>query len=201
MLAQHEHGTGNQIVVVTLKSLQGYPIEEFGYRLGRHWEIGQKGRNNGAILLVAPNERKVRIEVGYGLEGQLTDAQSRSIIERDILPAFRRGDFQAGVLNGTSAMLRVLNGGGSTPARSSKALAWQEALAVGIALFLVLIGPVGAVIRLVLYGKPPRRVFVAASGGGSTGDSHGSRSAGGGGGGDFSGGGGDFGGGGASGSW
>jgi uncharacterized protein len=160
MLAQHEHGTGNQIVVVTLKSLQGYPIEEFGYRLGRHWEIGQKGRNNGAILLVAPNER-------------------------DILPAFRGGDFQAGVLNGTSAMLRVLNGGGSTPARSSKVLAWQEALAVGIALFLVLIGPVGAVIRLVLYGKPPRRVFVAASGGGSTGDSHGSGSAGGGGGGDF----------------
>src|SRR5271156_1592816 len=108
--ADHELSTGQQIVVVTVKSLQGYPIEQFGYQLGRNWGIGQKGRDNGAILLVAPTERKVRIEVGYGLEGTLTDAQSRIIIERSILPAFRRGDFNGGVLNGAQAMLQVLGG-------------------------------------------------------------------------------------------
>jgi len=109
-LAEQERATGQQIVVVTLKSLQGYPIEDFGYRLGRRWGIGQKGRDNGALLIVAPNERKVRIEVGYGLEDRLTDAQSRIIIEQVILPQFRRGDFNAGVVDGTAAMLRVLGG-------------------------------------------------------------------------------------------
>src|SRR5260370_6739415 len=109
-LAEQERATGQQIAVVTLKSLQGYPIEDFGYQLGRRWGIGQKGRDNGALLIVAPNERKVRIEVGYGLEGRLTDAQSRIIIEQVILPQFRRGDFNAGVIDGTAAMLRVLGG-------------------------------------------------------------------------------------------
>ena len=69
-----EEKTTNQLVVVTLRSLQGTSIEDYGYQLGRHWGIGQKGKNNGAVLIVAPNERKVRIEVGYGLEGWLTDA-------------------------------------------------------------------------------------------------------------------------------
>ncbi len=110
MLARHEQATGEQIVVATVKSLQGFSIEEFGYRLGRSWRIGQKGRDNGAILLVAPNERKVRIEVGYGLEGRLTDAQSRIIIEQVILPAFRNGDFNTGVEAGAAAMRRVLGG-------------------------------------------------------------------------------------------
>ncbi len=73
MLAEHERATGEQVVVVTLESLQGYPIEDYGYQLGRHWGIGQKGTNTGALLIVVPKERKVRIEVGYGLEGMLTD--------------------------------------------------------------------------------------------------------------------------------
>ncbi len=110
ILAQHERETGNQVVVITLKDLQGYTIEDFGYQLGRKWGIGQKEKNNGALLIVAPREHKVRIEVGYGLEGVLTDAASRAIIERDILPAFRRGDFNAGVLAGVTSMLRVLGG-------------------------------------------------------------------------------------------
>jgi uncharacterized membrane protein YgcG len=110
MLAEHERATGQQVVVVTLESLQGFPIEDYGYRLGRHWGIGQKGTNTGALLIVVPKERKVRIEVGYGLEGMLTDAASRVIIERDIVPNFRRGDFNAGVLAGTTSMLRVLGG-------------------------------------------------------------------------------------------
>ena len=108
MLAQHERTTGDQIVVATLDSLQGHSIEDYGYQLGRQWGIGQKGKNNGVVLIVAPHERKTRIEVGYGLEGQLTDAASRVIIEEKILPQFRAGDFNAGVLNGTAAILRTL---------------------------------------------------------------------------------------------
>jgi uncharacterized protein len=86
------------VVVVTLKSLGGFAIEDYGYRLGRHWEIGQKGKKTGAMLIVVPSEHKVRIEVGYGLEGKLTDAITRTTIEDDILPNFRRGDFNAGVV-------------------------------------------------------------------------------------------------------
>ena len=110
MLAGQEKKTGQQVVVVTLTSLQGYSIEDFGYQLGRHWRIGQKGLNNGVLLIVAPHERKVRIEVGYGLEGELTDAQCSQIIQQVILPEFRRGDFDAGVLKGTSAIFRVTGG-------------------------------------------------------------------------------------------
>ena len=97
-------------MVVTLTSLQGYTIEDYGYQLGRYWGIGQKGKNTGAMLIVAPKEHKVRIEVGYGLEGTLTDATSRTIIENDILPNFKRGDFNAGVLAGTKSILNVLGG-------------------------------------------------------------------------------------------
>ena len=92
MLEKHEQATGEQVVVVTLKSLGGYAIEDYGYQLGRKWGIGQKGKNTGAMLIVVPGEHKVRIEVGYGLEGKLTDAISRTIIDDDILSNFRRGD-------------------------------------------------------------------------------------------------------------
>lgn len=110
MLAERERATGDQVVVVTLASLQRYPIEEYGYDLGRYWGIGQKGKNNGALLIVAPNEHKVRIEVGYGLEGQLTDAKSRAIIDNYILPSFKRGDFNFGILAGATEMVRALGG-------------------------------------------------------------------------------------------
>src|SRR5918996_922498 len=109
-LARFETETTNQIVVVTLPSLQGLPIEEYGYQLGRHWGIGQAGKDNGALLIVAPEEREVRIEVGYGLEGELTDAQSRTIIETSILPHFRQGDFGAGIKAGVAAMIETLGG-------------------------------------------------------------------------------------------
>ena len=75
-LAALETSTGTQLVVATVPDLQGLEIEEYGYQLGRAWGIGQKGKNNGALLLVAPNERRVRNEAGYGLEGTLTDAMS-----------------------------------------------------------------------------------------------------------------------------
>src|SRR5215469_14630157 len=86
MLAQEEKQTTNQIVVVTLKSLQGYEIADYGYQLGRAWGIGQKKKDNGALIIVAPSEHKARIEVGYGLEGTLTDAASKVIIDRYMLP-------------------------------------------------------------------------------------------------------------------
>jgi uncharacterized protein len=92
MLEKHEQATGEQVVVVTLKSLGGYAIEDYGYQLGRKWGIGQKGKNTGAMLIVVPGEHKVRIEVGYVLEGKLTDAISRTILDDDILSNFRRDD-------------------------------------------------------------------------------------------------------------
>lgn len=110
LLAAHERESSNQVVVVTLKDLQGTTIEDYGYQLGRAWGIGQKGRDNGVLLIVAPNERKVRIEVGYGLEGTLTDALSHNIIQTVILPQFRKGDFQAGVLAGATAVTQAVQG-------------------------------------------------------------------------------------------
>lgn len=110
LLAQHEDETSNQIVIVTLQTLQGSSIEEYGYQLGRHWGIGQKGKNNGVLLIVAPNQRKVRIEVGYGLEGTLTDALSHSIIQDEVLPQFRKQNFVQGIKGGVNAILGVLKG-------------------------------------------------------------------------------------------
>ena len=107
-LAMLEQQTGDQLVVVTLPSLQDQEIEDFGYQLGRQWGIGQKENDGGALLIVAPNERKVRIEVGYGLEGVMTDAYSSLIIRNDILPAFRQGDYAAGILAGTDAIIAQL---------------------------------------------------------------------------------------------
>lgn len=110
MLQAHEQASTEQVVVVTVPNLQGYPIEDYGYQLGRHWGIGQEGEDNGALLIVAEEERKIRIEVGYGLEGRLTDADSSVIINRIITPAFRQGDFQSGIVNGAAAMIQVLGG-------------------------------------------------------------------------------------------
>src|ERR1700712_2780873 len=110
MLRAHEELTTEQVVVVTLPDLQGSTIEDYGYQLGRHWGIGQKGKDNGALLVVARDERKVRIEVGYGLEDRLTDAQSSVIISQIITPAFKTGNFSKGISDGVAAMLVVLGG-------------------------------------------------------------------------------------------
>ena len=110
LLAAHEQASSDQLVVVTLSDLQGLPIEDFGYQLGRHWGIGQQGKDNGVLLLVARDERKVRIEVGYGLEGTLTDAQAALIIQQKLLPAFKRGAYAEGISAGVDAILQVLGG-------------------------------------------------------------------------------------------
>src|SRR5262245_22257277 len=108
-LAEFETKTTGQLVVVTLKSLQGTSIEDYGYQLGRHWQIGQKEKNTGALLIVAPNERKVRIEVGYGFEGTLTDAVSRLIIENSITPRFRANDFAGGIGRGVDDIIQAVS--------------------------------------------------------------------------------------------
>ncbi len=109
-LASLEGTSSDQLAIVTLPSLQGFTIEDFGYRLGRHWGIGQAGKDNGVLLIVAPNERKVRIEVGKRLEPVMTDAMSRIIIENAILPGFRRGDFAGGIRAGVRDIKDVLLG-------------------------------------------------------------------------------------------
>ena len=103
-----EQASTRQLVVATVPDLQGYAIEDYGYRLGRAWGLGQKDANNGVILLVAPKERKVRIEVGYGLEPIVTDALSSVIINQTILPRFRDGDMAGGIVAGASAIAEQL---------------------------------------------------------------------------------------------
>ena len=218
-LANLEAKTGRQLVVVTLPSLQGYAIEDYGYQLGRAWGIGQKNQNNGALFLVAPSEHKVRVEVGYGLEPVLTDALSSVILQEKVLPKFRSGDVQGGVLDGTAALVQQLNlpddqakqnvaqAEASPPARHSHESPVSIIFTVVI-LFWVLSAFIGA-----LGGRRGRGVGGAGAwwllplllsgrggwGGGGFGGGGGGGFGGGGGG--FSGGGGSFGGGGASGSW
>ncbi|MEM8500746.1 MAG: TPM domain-containing protein [Pseudomonadota bacterium] len=115
LLNAHESETSNQLVVVTVADLQGYDIADYGYQLGRHWAIGGAENNNGVLLIIAPNERKMRIEVGYGLEGALTDGLSRTIIQREITPAFRAGKFDDGVLLGSNAIIRAIRGEYAAP--------------------------------------------------------------------------------------
>ncbi|HEX7885284.1 MAG TPA: TPM domain-containing protein [Phenylobacterium sp.] len=123
-LATLEQQTGHQLVVATLPDLQGYEIEDYGYQLLRTWGIGRKGQDDGAILIVAPNQRKVRIEVGYGLEPVLTDALSSLIIQRAILPAFKAGEMEKGVVDGTEAIARQI---GLPPDQQKAAIAQAEA--------------------------------------------------------------------------
>jgi uncharacterized protein len=196
LLAQQQKQTGDQVVVVTLKSLQGYPIEQYGYQLGRAWGIGQKGKNNGALIIVVPPERKVRIEVGYGLEGVLTDAQSDVIIEETMKPAFKQGNYDAGVYNGTLAVLHAI-GGANLNASPQPVEAQNNDRHSGghIPIFLIII------VIWIVFGRFLWPLFFLGGIGGGFGGGRGGFGGGGFGGGGFSGGGGSFGGGGASGSW
>jgi uncharacterized protein len=213
-----------QFVVATIPDLQGYPIEDYGYKLGRAWGIGQKDANNGIILIVAPNERKVRIEVGYGLEPIMTDALSQTIIDDQILPKFRSGDMAGGIMAGAQAIAEQMKAPPEAAEARVKAAAAEPQAArssgsssdgffaifwVVIILFFVL--PIifrGARGKKYRGGRGPVVLWGPGLGGG-WGSGGGSSSSGwssggsdwGGGGGGFSGGGGSFGGGGASGSW
>lgn len=190
-LDEFERASSIQLVVVTLPNLQGYEIEELGYQLGRHWGIGQKGKNNGALLIVAQAERKVRIEVGYGLEGALTDALSANIINAVILPQFKLGKFAEGIEQGSLAVMAALKGEYQPqPVRAKRsarggAMIWFLLVFVGMMFFRSFGGPGG-------FGGG-RGLFIPGGFGGGGGGGFS--------GGGFGGGGGSFGGGGASGGW
>lgn len=220
-LAGLETRTNRQLVVATLNSLEGYEISDYGYRLGRHWALGQDGKgesekDNGAILIVAPNERKMRIEVGYGLEPILTDGLSSSIIRNSITPAFKAGDFPGGINAGVDRIVTQLE----LPADEAEKIAsaarqnrqQDEGFPIGAIIFLLFF--IFFVVLPILRslkggGKKHRRggyggpVIIWGGGGDWGGGSSGGSSWGGssGGFGGFSGGGGSFGGGGASGGW
>jgi uncharacterized protein len=210
-LAALEKQTSIQLVVATVPDLQGYEIDEYGYQLGRTWGIGQKGKNNGALLLVAPNERKVRIEVGYGLEGTLTDALTSQIIRRDIIPRFKAGDMAGGVVAGSDAIIKLVE----LPPEARRMAAAEAAQAqaeddsgpsLGFVIWLVII--LIWLFFAISRGRRGRRsgpviIWGPGMGGGWGGGSGGGGGWGGGGfgGGGFGGGGGGFGGGGSSGGW
>ena len=139
-LAAHETRTGNQVAVLTLPSLEGEPLEPYAHRVATTWKLGQKGTDNGALLLVALKERKVRIEVGYGLEGTLTDARSAQIIRNEIVPHFRAGDLPGGVTAGVEAILKAIEGDYQAPERPSAPAGGEDM--VGQILTALLVGVV-----------------------------------------------------------
>ena len=212
-LAALEQKNGDQLVVVTLPSLQGYEIADYGYQLGRAWGIGQKGKDTGAIFIVVPSEHKVRIEVGYGLEPVLTDAMSSVILQSAVLPKFRTGDVEGGITAGTDAIVQQLGLDPATAAANVQAATQQADTGPASAPpFRV---PVGLIIILLVFVLPAligrfgfgggglwALPFLFMGGGGYRGGGFGDGGGGfGGGGGGFGGGGGSFGGGGASGGW
>ena len=207
-LADLEQKTGHQLVVATVPDLQGDEIEDYGYQLGRAWQLGRKGVNDGAILLVAPNQRKVRIEVGYGLEPVLTDALSNVILQRKVLPAFRAGNMEQGVVDGTEALIAQL----SLPDEQAKANVAQAAAQPqpsqgpsgrqGIPVIFIILIVIFVLSRALRGGGAWWLPFLFMGGrGGGWGGGRGDGGGWSGGGGGFSGGGGSFGGGGSSGSW
>ena len=204
-----EDTTTVQLVVATVPDLQGYEIDEYGYQLGRAWGIGQKGQNNGAILLVAPNDRKVRIEVGYGLEGVLTDALTSQIIRRDIIPRFKAGDIPGGVMAGSDTLIKLLElppAERAAAAQAAAAAAKDSDAGAGLSAIIWLVIIIAWVVFAAARQKRGRRAgptIIWGPGLGGWGDNDRGGGGGfggfGGGGGGFGGGGGSFGGGGSSG--
>jgi len=141
-LATHETSTSNQVVVVTIADLQGFAIADYANRLGRHWGIGTADKNNGVILLVAPEDRKLRIEVGYGLEGALPDATASLIIQREIYPSFKQSNYAEGITSGIHSILQAIEGK-YTPSASSKNSADDISKKIGSFVPLIFIAIVG----------------------------------------------------------
>ncbi len=188
-LKSFEDETSNQVLLVTFPSLEGDNIEDVSMRLAEKWKVGQKSRDNGVILLISKNDRKLRIEVGYGLEGVLTDATSRSIISNEITPAFKKGDYWTGISSGISAIFLATKGEYDAIPRSENTSKTSDVLTFLGILLLIFLLPI-------LGGRRGNRGITFGSSGWSGGGSSW-----GGGGGGFSSGGGSFGGGGSSGSW
>jgi uncharacterized protein len=200
-LAAFERETSNQIAVLLIPSLEGDSLEDFSIRLAEKWKIGQQGRNNGVILLVVKNDRKLRIEVGYGLEGALPDALAGTIIRNEIASRFREGQFYQGIEAGINSIIAATKGEykASPRKKGSQIDFWLPFLIVGA--FIIFFGLAASQARRRHYHSGGSRGWNSGGGlfgggpflGGSGGWSSGGDS--------FSGGGGDFGGGGASGDW
>jgi uncharacterized protein len=205
-LARFEDSTSNQLVVVIIPTTGGEDIESFALRTAEANRIGQKGKDNGILLLIAKDDRKMRIEVGYGLEGVLPDGLAGQIIRREIAPNFRIGDYYAGVKSGVDAIMAATRNEYKAEPKGEK-FDLSPLIAIGIFLLFMYLMMRSARRRSSFRrgGRIPMH-FPGGWGGGGGGYSSGGWSSGGGGGGGggfggFSGGGGSFGGGGSSGSW
>jgi uncharacterized protein len=200
-LADLESKSGIQLVVATVPSLDGQAIEPYANTLFRAWKLGEAKKNNGVLFLVAPNEHRVRIEVGYGLEGTLTDATSAIIIANAAAPRFKAGDFDGGVARAVEDIVTVLTTDSADGQKKPELRAENNASsldAIMPLLFVLFILFIIVVTRMRGGGLLGSAIVLSSRGGGSFGgDSFGGGSSGGG----FSGGGGSSGGGGASGSW
>ena len=197
-LAEFERATSNQIVVLIVPSLEGESLEDYSLAVCEKNKLGKKGKDNGVLLLVAKSDRKLRIEVGYGLEGSLNDATSDQIIRHVIAPRFRSGDYAGGIEDGVQAIMAATKG----EFKGDDDAARRRAIPIPLAVFL---GLAFLLLRLTILN---RRHYITRRGywggpwfGGFGGGGFGGGFGGGGGGGGFSGGGGSFGGGGASGGW
>lgn len=141
-LAHFEDSTSTQIAVLIVQSLDGEVLEDYSLRVAEHWKLGQKGKDNGALLFIAIDEHGMRIETGYGLEGPLPDARCAQIIRNVIAPNFRNGDFDAGVSEGVEAIMLSVSGeyvaDDSGDAAFSGVMSWQEKALVGVFLFFIL---------------------------------------------------------------
>jgi uncharacterized protein len=119
LMREHEARTGNQIAVLTTPSMGGESIEEYAVKVFNTWKLGQKGKDNGVLVVIVPQERRMRIEVGYGLEGTLTDAASSRIIRNVMAPLFKAADYNAGIEQGVAAIIAQLEGREPPPAAST----------------------------------------------------------------------------------
>lgn len=198
-----ERSSGAQIAVLVIDSLEGESLEMFSYKTAKEWALGEESNDNGVLLLVSINDRKMRIEVGHGLEGILTDATSGYIIRNIITPSFKSGDFAQGIMDGVKAMGDLIAGDVSPSQYSDSARSGRSSAGsyFGIIFFLIFL-----VIRISMMGRRRRGFFFWGLGGHHHHHHHSSRSSSFSSGGfssgsSFSGGGGSFGGGGASGGW
>jgi uncharacterized protein len=188
-LTEFERSDSTQIALLTIPTLEGESLAEYALKVATTWKLGQKQQDNGALLLVARDERKIRIEVGYGLEGRLTDLLAGRIVDNEISPRFKSGDMDGGFLAGTAAMIEAVRGEyTATTSKKKQRAPW------GWLAMVLFLGPGLSLLGGGRRSSSHRRGGFWAGGGGFGGGGFG-------GGGGFSGGGGGFGGGGASGGW
>ncbi|GAB6094546.1 hypothetical protein JCM14469_07980 [Desulfatiferula olefinivorans] len=148
-LSALEQSDSTQIVVLTVDSLDGEPIETFAIRVAEAWKIGQADTDNGAMLIVSKSDRKLRIEVGYGLEGRLTDLVSGQIIRNIVVPSFKQGDFDRGISDGVSAMIAAVRGEYQAPPSRTSSSDGSDPLVFGILAFIFLVSQLGRANRAV----------------------------------------------------